>query len=86
MFLHNFKYSLKVLFRNKGLLFWTFAFPIILGLLFNLAFSNIENSEEFNTIEIAIINDDVFSNDEYYKKAFESLVKNKILNVTYTSK
>lgn len=86
MFLHNFKYSLKVLFRNKGLLFWTFAFPVILGFLFNLAFSNIENSEEFNTIDIAIINDDVFSNDEYYKNAFNSLKENKILNVIYTSK
>lgn len=86
MFLHNFKYSLKVLLRNKGLLFWTFAFPVILGLLFNLAFSNIENSEEFNTIEIAIINNDNFFNDEYYKQALESLTKNKILNIKYTSK
>ncbi len=86
MFLHNFKYSLKILFHNKGLLFWTFAFPVILGFLFNLAFSNIENSEEFNTIDIAIINDDIFSKDEYYKNAFESLKENKILNIMYTSK
>ena len=53
MFVHNFKYSLKILFKNKGLLFWTFIFPIILGTLFNLAFSNIEKIETFNKIEIA---------------------------------
>lgn len=42
MFFHNFLYSLKVLFRNKPLMFWSFAFPIVLGLLFNLAFKDIE--------------------------------------------
>ena len=52
MFIHNFKYSLKTLFRNKMLIFWTFAFPIILGTMFNLAFSNIANSEKFDIIDI----------------------------------
>ena len=46
MFIHNFKYALKALFRDKMLIFWTFAFPIILGTFFNMAFSNIENSEK----------------------------------------
>ena len=45
MFYHNFKYSLKILLKNKSLIFWTFAFPILLGTLFNMAFSNIEKSE-----------------------------------------
>ena len=48
MFIHNFKYILKALFKNKMLIFWTFAFPIILGTFFNMAFSNIENSEKLD--------------------------------------
>ena len=36
MLLHNFKYSFKTLFKNKMLIFWTFAFPIILGTFFNI--------------------------------------------------
>ena len=36
------------------LIFWTFAFPLILGTFFNLAFSNIESSESLDTINIAI--------------------------------
>ena len=63
MFLHNFKYSLKTLLRNKALIFWTFAFPIILGTLFNLAFSDIENKETLDIIDIAIINNEEFKND-----------------------
>ena len=42
MFIHNLKYTIKTLFKNKVLIFWTFAFPIILGVFFNMAFSNIE--------------------------------------------
>ena len=73
MFIHNFKYSLKTLFRSKALIFWTFAFPIILGTFFNMAFSNIESSEKLNIINIAIINNDDFNNNEVFKSAFEKL-------------
>ncbi|MBQ6285444.1 MAG: ABC transporter permease [Bacilli bacterium] len=73
MFKHNFKYSLKTLFRNKALIFWTFAFPIILGTFFNMAFSNIESSEKLDVINIAIVNNEDFNNNEIFKTAFEEL-------------
>lgn len=73
MFIHNFKNSLKILFRNKALIFWTFAFPIILGTFFNMAFSNIESSEKLDIINIAIIKNDDFKNNEIFKTAFEEL-------------
>ena len=73
MFIHNFKYSLKTLFRNKALIFWTFAFPIILGTFFNMAFSNVESSEKLDIINIAIIKNDDFNNNEIFKTAFEEL-------------
>ena len=73
MFLHNFKYSLKTLFKNKMLIFWTFAFPIILGTFFNMAFSNIAESEKLKTIDIAIIDNSCFQDNEVFKNAFEQL-------------
>ena len=76
MFINNFKYSFKVLIRNKGLIFWTFAFPILLGLFFYLAFSDIENKE--------------FQNDEFYKEAIKELSdknnSSRIFNTKYVSK
>ena len=45
MFIHNLKYTLITLFRNKELIFWTFAFPILLATFFNMAFSDIEKNE-----------------------------------------
>ena len=73
MFIHNFKYSLKTLFRNKSLVFWTLAFPIILGTLFNMAFANIGNSEKLDIIDIAVVKDEEFENNEVFVTAFESL-------------
>lgn len=89
MFTHNFKYSLKTLFRNKALIFWTFAFPIILGTFFNMAFSNIENSEKLDIINIAIIENDDFKNNEIFKSVFENLSdeenEDRLFNTKYTT-
>ena len=89
MFIHNFKYAFKTLFRNKMLIFWTFAFPIILGTFFNMAFSNIENSEKLDIINIAIIDDTDFQNNEMFKEAFKTLSDEKnedrLFDTKYTS-
>lgn len=88
MFLHNFKYSLKILLRNKALLFWTFIFPIILGTFFNMAFSNIEKEESLNIIDIAIVDSDFYQDNDIYKKAFAYLSdknnKGRLFNTVVT--
>lgn len=73
MFIHNFKYALKTLLKNRMLIFWTFAFPIILGTFFNMAFSNIVENEKLNIIDIAIVDDSNFKENEIFKTAFETL-------------
>lgn len=73
MFLHNFKYSLKTLFKNKMLIFWTFAFPIILGTFFNMAFADVIEKEKLDIINIAIIDNEDYQNNQIMKTAFESL-------------
>ena len=89
MFIHNFKYAFKTLFRNKMLIFWTFAFPIILGTFFNMAFSNIENSEKLDIINIAIIDNEEFKNNEIFKQAFKTLSdeenEDRLFNTKYVT-
>ena len=89
MFIHNFIYAFKTLFRNKILIFYTFAFPIILGTLFNMAFSNIENSEKLKIINIAIIQNENFENNEAFKTSFEELSdednEDRLFNTQYTT-
>ncbi len=86
MFTHVFKYSLKTLFKNKMLIFWTFAFPIILGTFFNLAFSNIEKSEEFKVIKIAVINNDSFNNNLVFKNSIKELSKKENKNRLFSTR
>ena len=87
--IHNFKYTIKTLFKNKSLIFWTFAFPIILGTLFNMAFSNIENSEKLDIINIAIVENEEFKNNKIFKETFKVLSddenKEKLFNTKYVT-
>ena len=89
MFFHNFKYTLKTLLKNRMLVFWTFAFPILLGLFFNMAFSSIEESETFDTLDIAVVNDDNFKSNEAFQGALKELSsndnENKIFNIKYVN-
>lgn len=73
MFIHNLKYTIKILFKNKVLIFWTFAFPIILGLLFNMAFSNIEKDEMLKVFSIAVVSNDNSKEQAIYKETLEKL-------------
>lgn len=85
MFYHSFIYSLRILLKNKMLLFWTFAFPILLGIFFNMAFSDIEKNEKLKTINIAIVESTFQKDYSSLKKTMEELKnsesKEKIFNI-----
>ncbi|MBR4618543.1 MAG: ABC transporter permease [Bacilli bacterium] len=89
MFIHNFKYTFKTLFKKKQLIFWTFFFPLILGTFFNMAFSDIENNEKLDIINIAIVNNEGFNNNETFKSAFKELSdkknKDRLFNTKYVT-
>ncbi len=87
MFWHNFKYAVKTMFRNRMMIFWTFAFPIILGTFFNMAFSNIESSEKLDIIDIAVVDNAKFRENEVYKQVFANLgdesVEDRLFDISY---
>lgn len=57
MFSNIFKYEFKSCLRQKAILFWLIAFPIILGCFFKMAFSGIyEKDVVFNAIPVAVTN------------------------------
>lgn len=84
--LHNFKYTLKTLFKNKLLIFWTFAFPLIMATFFNMAFKNITNSEKLDIIDIAVVNNEEYQNNEIYRNTLEQLSdlnEDQLFNIVY---
>ena len=87
--IHNFKYAFKILSKNKMLLFWTFAFPIILGTFFSMAFSNIETNEKLSIIPIAMVDTETLKENKIVGEAFKILGdetnENQIFKIEYTN-
>lgn len=55
MFFHEFKYEIKSMLRTKEELFWVLLFPMLLAIMFHVAFANINNTtENFHTIPVAV--------------------------------
>ena len=88
MFWHNYKYALKTLVKNKSLVFWTLAFPFILAIFFNLAFSRLHGYDVFEPFDIAVVRDDAYENDKVFSEAFSSLTSGdeKLFEANYTSR
>ncbi|MDD2519049.1 MAG: ABC transporter permease [Bacilli bacterium] len=88
MFWHIFINRLKILLRSKSAIFWTLVFPIILATLFNLAFSNLTSGEYFETIDLAVVNNDNFKVEENFKDLIQSLSEDseeQLFNTQYVS-
>ncbi len=73
MFWHNFKYTLKVVLRDHALISWTFAFPLILATFFFLAFSNITSSESLDIIDLAVVDNEAWEDDQIFRPALQEL-------------
>lgn len=73
MFIHNYLYRLKCILRDKQTMFWTLIFPIVLATLFNMAFSNLSNAENFSEIKVGIVNDEEYKKSTEFIKAIESV-------------
>jgi len=89
MFIHNFKYTMKTLLRDKMLIFWTFAFPLILGTFFSMAFSNIEENEKLNIIDLAVVKNEKLENSKIFHKAIVNLSdkenESRLFNTQYVT-
>lgn len=70
------------------LIFWTFAFPIILATFFNMAFANIENSEQLDLINLAIVDNNLDNNQNYLepiKTLSDKNNENRLFKTQYVS-
>ena len=84
MFLHNFKYELKMVLRQREFIMWLMLFPIVLGTLFKVAFGSIySNNDMFKSIPVAVVKtSDNIVLDEIFKGLSEG--EDATLTITYT--
>lgn len=85
MFFHNIKYFFKSLIKEKTLIFWTFAFPLILATFFYLTFSGIEENDVIDVINIGVVKNEEFEENLAFKEGFKELSKgeDKLLDIEY---
>lgn len=67
--LHEIKYRIITIYRDRQAAFWSLLFPIILGTLFSLAFGNF--GKDIDTIDTAIVKEDTSDS----ARAFENYLK-----------
>lgn len=89
MIVHKLIYTLKILGRDKMLIFWTFVFPLLLGTFFMMAFADIEKGEVLDIIDIAIVDNEEWKGNENYQKIFQQLSQKDqndcLFDIVYTS-
>lgn len=81
-----YKYRFLFLLRQKVLLFWDLLFPILMGTLFFVAFSNINKStESFSVIPVAVVKEG--GSESYFLDTLEEVSKgdNAIIDPEYVS-
>ena len=52
------KYRMKTMLRQKSMIFWSLAFPLILGMLFYFMFGGIEDLEQFQKVPVRVVKGD----------------------------
>ena len=73
MIAHILKYRLKCFFRDRTMLFWTLLFPLLLATLFNLAFANLGQIDQFIDIKIAVVDSPEYQANSAFQAALTSV-------------
>jgi ABC-2 type transport system permease protein len=84
MFLFNYRYRLKCIFKDRQLMFWTFLFPILLAILFNLAFSNLSSSDNFLKVNVAVVENEELDQNPAFSQALDGA--DDLFVVKYTTR
>lgn len=78
-------FYIKKLLRSKSILFWSLAFPIILGSLFYFAFSNIYGDQASKAMKIAVVGQD--AENHPFTRVLQELTYedgSKMMDITFT--
>lgn len=88
MFQHLFTNKMKILLKNKAMLFWSLIFPFVLGTFFQLALGNVGDAFEMEVIPVAVIDNEHYQNDEILKEVISGLSEeneNQLFNTVYVT-
>ncbi len=86
MFLHDLKYAMKTMVRNRTALIWTLMFPILLGTFMYMAFGKVyEESELFKDVPVAVVMEKENTGLRMLLDELSEPGDNKLLETVYVS-
>lgn len=82
---HNFKYDFLVCLRSKDVILWMLIFPVFLGTVFHIAFGNINSSNAFEAVPVAVVME---TENEAFRTVMDEITagEDPLFAVTYTDK
>lgn len=82
---HNFKYDFLVCLRSKDVILWMLIFPVFLGTVFHIAFSNINASNSFESVPVAVVME---AENEAFRTVMDEITADDepLFAVTYTDR
>lgn len=72
---NTFKYTILSLVKEKNILIWAFAFPLILASIFNAMFANLDEGTAFEPIPVAIVDNTSYRAEEAFVQMVEALAE-----------
>ena len=75
MFITSFVTRIKCAFRDKGMIFWTLLFPMMLATLFYFCFSNLDSADAFSPVKTAVVADQAYRQAAGCQAALEEVSK-----------
>lgn len=88
MFKHLFVNKMKILLKNKAMLFWSLIFPFVLGTFFQLALGNAGKAFEMEVIPVAVVDNEYYQDDKILKEVISSLSEEnekQLFNTVYVT-
>lgn len=88
MFSNIFINRIKSSIRAKDMIFWTWIFPILIATLFSFALGDIDKAEQLDIINVAVVDNNAYRQNEYFNKALDEVSKsgdNQLFSLTYVS-
>lgn len=82
---HNFKYDFLVCLRSKDVILWMLLFPVFLGTVFQIAFGNINSSNSFEAVPVAVVME---AENEAFRTVMNEITADEepLFTVTYTDR
>jgi len=73
MFSHIFLYRLKILLRDRTLVFWTLVFPFMMSTLFHLVFAGFSRPAHFSPIALAVVDNEAYRSAPFFRQALSAV-------------